>query len=203
MNFIFDPSLVLYLPLHKLDGGSFMSGDAYGHICTVTGALWTPQGRDLDGVDDDISLPNDIITSGSWSFWSWVNLDAQDDTRSTVFSLNGGRLVAYGGSAPFVNKWGWSGTSNIFGNTAIETGKWVFLGASMNTVGTLVSLYHNGVPDGSGSTTILYPTDFWLGSDRSTRYYFNGKHGESGFHNRVLSASEFQRNYLATKWRYQ
>ena len=54
MNFIFDPSLVLYLPLHQRDGSSFMSKDAYGHVCTVTGAVWTPEGRLFDGVDDYI-----------------------------------------------------------------------------------------------------------------------------------------------------
>ena len=41
MGFIFDPSLVLYLSLWKLDGDSFMSKDAYGHLCTVTGALYS------------------------------------------------------------------------------------------------------------------------------------------------------------------
>jgi len=50
-DFIFDPSLVLYLPLYQLDGWAFMSRDAYGHLCSVTGAKWTPQGRDLDEQD--------------------------------------------------------------------------------------------------------------------------------------------------------
>ena len=57
MDFIFDPSLVLYLPLYELDGASFMSKDAYGHLCTVTGATWTPRGRSFDGTDDHIALP--------------------------------------------------------------------------------------------------------------------------------------------------
>jgi len=55
-DFIFDPSLVLYLPLYKLDGASFMSQDAHGHLCTVTGALWTPQSRYFDGTDDYITV---------------------------------------------------------------------------------------------------------------------------------------------------
>ena len=48
-RFKLDPSLVLYLPLYELDGSSFRSRDAYGHLATVTGALWTPQGRTLMG----------------------------------------------------------------------------------------------------------------------------------------------------------
>ena len=62
MDFIFDPSLVLYLPLYQPDGASFASRDAYGHLCTVTGALWTPQGRTFDGADDIIDLGNNVQT---------------------------------------------------------------------------------------------------------------------------------------------
>jgi len=59
---ITDPNLVLYLPLHRLDGASFMSRDAYGHLCTVTGALWTPQGRSFDAVPDDyITVPDHSV----------------------------------------------------------------------------------------------------------------------------------------------
>ncbi len=52
-----DPYLALHLPLHELDGNSFMSKDAYGHLCTASGGLWTPQGRSFDGVDDRIEVP--------------------------------------------------------------------------------------------------------------------------------------------------
>ena len=52
MDFIFDPSLVLYLPLGQLDGTSFVSQDAYGHLCTVTGTVWGSRGRYFDGADD-------------------------------------------------------------------------------------------------------------------------------------------------------
>jgi hypothetical protein len=64
MDFVFDPSLVLYLPLWKLDGASFVSKDACGHSCTVTGALWRPNGYYLDG-DDYITLPL-VVTSAMW-----------------------------------------------------------------------------------------------------------------------------------------
>ena len=58
MDFIVDPSLVLYLPLYKKDGSSFVSGEGYGHLGTVSGALWRPNGRYFDGVDDKINLPD-------------------------------------------------------------------------------------------------------------------------------------------------
>src|SRR4030042_2091010 len=52
MDSILDPSLVLYLPLPKLDGASFISGDACGHPIVNSGAFWTPRGRSFDGIDD-------------------------------------------------------------------------------------------------------------------------------------------------------
>src|SRR3990167_5915362 len=62
-EFGLDPSLVLYLPLWKKDGSSFMSDDAYGHLATVTGATWGSQGRTFDGVDDLIEA-NTVTTGG-------------------------------------------------------------------------------------------------------------------------------------------
>jgi hypothetical protein len=58
VNLIHDPNLVLYLPLHKLDGSSLMTRDAYGNQSAVIGATWAPQGRNFDGSDDYIMVPN-------------------------------------------------------------------------------------------------------------------------------------------------
>ena len=57
-GFISDPSLVLYLPLYQLDGTAITSKDAYGHLCSVTGVTWRPDGRCFDGVDDEIDCGN-------------------------------------------------------------------------------------------------------------------------------------------------
>ena len=72
-DFIYDPYLALCLPLYMLDGASFMSRDAYGHLCTVTGALWRPNGRYFDGVDDLISIPShaslDTLATPAYIVW--------------------------------------------------------------------------------------------------------------------------------------
>ena len=99
-NFIYDPSLVLYLPLYKLDGSSFMDRSAYGHLCTVTGALWTPRGRNFDNVDDFISCgnPTQLQISGTTPFTMivWFNAD----------TLGGGNtLLAKDEGLGAVNKW--------------------------------------------------------------------------------------------------
>jgi hypothetical protein len=61
MDFILDPSLVLYLPLYERDGASFISRDLYGRSCTVTGTLWRPNGRYFDGTDDSINCGSDAV----------------------------------------------------------------------------------------------------------------------------------------------
>ena len=74
MDFIFDPSLALYLPLYELDGASFMSKDAYGHSCTAIGALWRPNGRWLDGINDYINCGADTSfdISGTMTLEVWM-----------------------------------------------------------------------------------------------------------------------------------
>jgi len=43
---------VLNLPLWGLRGSTFKSIDRYGHLCTVSGAVWVSKGRYFDGTDD-------------------------------------------------------------------------------------------------------------------------------------------------------
>lgn len=60
-RFIYDPECRFYLPLKRLDGNSFMSKDARGHLCTRSGALWGPDGWYFDGADDKIDCGSDFI----------------------------------------------------------------------------------------------------------------------------------------------
>jgi len=79
----FDPSLVLYLPLWKLDatsGGKITSQDAYGYLCTVTGAVWRPTGRYFDGADDE-------ITMGDTSTFAWLHGAADTTSFQSTISL--------------------------------------------------------------------------------------------------------------------
>ncbi len=58
-----DPSLALWAPLYELDGASFASKDAYGHLCTRSGAFWTPHGDNFDGTDDKITISHHAALS--------------------------------------------------------------------------------------------------------------------------------------------
>ena len=77
MEYISDPDMVLYLPLSRMDGASFMSRDAYGHTGTKIGALWTPQGTSFDGAYDIITVPDSDIFHGmnGLSVLGWIRFD--------------------------------------------------------------------------------------------------------------------------------
>ena len=98
MNDLFyDPYLKLYLPLWQLDGDSFIDRSAYGHLCTVTGALWRPDGRIVDGVDDRIGLGNPAaivdLTQGTTIAW-FKRTGAT--TSQVILGYGGGDVAAPG-----------------------------------------------------------------------------------------------------------
>jgi len=65
--------LVLYLPLWALKGASFKSVDAYQHACSVTGALWQPNGRYFGGEADNIDVGSAAsLECPSFTFACWV-----------------------------------------------------------------------------------------------------------------------------------
>src|SRR3989304_5596886 len=65
----------------------FLSDDAYGHLCTVTGALWTPQGYSFDG-DDYITVPHhtaiNFSKTSSFGVGSWINISSLAATRTII-----------------------------------------------------------------------------------------------------------------------
>ena len=215
MGFKCDSGLVLYLPFYELYGSSFMSKDAYGHLCTVTGALWTPRGRDFDGTDDKIVL-NDNLASSPLNFQSsdftvemWVQFISKTGIRSLfcrgLWGVDGFFFDLRGTN----NLWfafgsGYTGytVSGFFTDTAIGD----FVHLAFTKCGTILTGYNNLVP-----TTIATNAPNPASCARSTRFGiyetdinpFAGLMGEARAYNRALTPLEIQRNYLATKWRYQ
>ena len=219
MDFIFDPNLVLYLPLYQLDGSSFMSKDAYGHLCTVTGALWTPQGRDFDGTDDKITIPHTASLDNllPYSQIVWVKFD-----------------VGYGEAAPFILEKAGSGFahyiyvhaanahivfSRAFAETSalaqsdngiVPTGSFVCIGVSLSAL-KVPKIYYNGMElssyvtqtTGVGAITDDSGADLIIGNRSNQQRTLDGKIGEVWEYNKELSGGEFLHNYLATKWRYR
>jgi len=202
-HFAYDPNLVLYLPLYKLDGASFMSKDAYGHQATVTSALWTPQGRSFDGIDNTITIPAHAslaptaLTVICWiktstktmSFWSGYSAGG---ANGLGISIDGNGFVEV--SIPFV-------ALIVQGAVDVTTGVWVHCAVTKDASGNY-ALYIDGVADGTGSqVTAPLWADWVLG--KAELPYFNGTMGESLGWNRALSLAEILHNYQATKWRFR
>ena len=229
MDFRYDPSLVLYLPLWKRDGASFISDDAYGHTVTVTGALWGLNGRDFDKIDNLIncgSAPSiDNIFDGGGTVIAWIKPDSGgENDHGIIFDKMGGSAgcnyyltgEAAGKSKLRVFTF-WSGNNGYWttDNTVITFGDFAFVALTYNIDATANNpiFYVNttAYTVGDGLTENVAPTGtrssdaantLYVGNDAGTTYTFEGIIGEVWFFSRAFTPLEIQHNYLATKWRY-
>ncbi len=225
MDFIVDPGLVLYLPLYELDGASFASRDAYRHPCRVTGALWTPRGRNFDGSDDLIDCRNPaslVFGNGAsdspFSVLAWVKMD--DATNFAILTKGTAGKYEYGfhpvssdklhiecysgGGAAYI------GREYSAAMTPYE-GVWIFMAGSYDGKGASSGcrLYLNTerVDDTSiGAGTYVAMNNYGETAKVGRKWASTTARGlisEVWVFNRPLSVIELQRIYLATKWRYR
>ena len=218
-NFIYDPSLVLFLPLYELDGTSFMDKSHYGHLATVTGALWRPDGRSFDG-DDYINCGTaDILRqTGAQSMFAWIKPTSWDGTpgimgRGSMATSNtsqGGIGLFISAGVLYLQHNDGVTSSNTASAFTLSLNTWQYVGFTWDgttNAGGLV-FYLNEVADSKTcpvASIIANPTDddfFKLGRRSSLGGYFYGTIGEGLHHSRVLTASEAQQTRLVTKWRY-
>ena len=211
MDFIFDPSLVLYLPLYQLDGASFMSKDSYGHLCTVIGAVWTPNGRYFDGTDDYINCDDhaslDLTTA--FTLEAWVYHLATNVEMAIAKRVEGGdnAYQLYTDGNDKINLYiFWSGGGQtITGDTPITNDAWYHIAGTYDS--EYLKVYHQGVLDCTPvaeTHAVGVTTDpVRIGWGYSDAYAWYGNIGEARIYNRALTPQEIQHNYLATKWRYR
>ena len=208
-DFIVDNSLVLYLPLWALKGSTFKSVDRYGHLCTVTGALWKPNGREFDG-DDYIDCSTGAGTAlGDGCAAVTVELWFKtDDVTSSAGIFNLGDFSNSEGEVALI----------IFSNSLIFNMSNVAFSQSFAFTDT--ASWHHLVAEYTGSLGKLYldnvekishahSTDLDLNGLKtiiaayySTSYALDGRVGEVRIYNRVLSVAEITHNYNVTKFRY-
>ena len=209
MDFIFDRSLVLYLPLYQLDGASFISKDKHGHLCTVTGALWTPRGRSFDGVDDKIVLPTPAILdiTGNVTLEVWVTTDSISANMDVVSGYDGTDL-RFHLMFQTVNILNFYSGAAAGGNLASAPYS-AHLGNWTHAVGIYdgdTKIYVNGEYVAKATTPlapVTITTAIQLGERADGTVDFAGSIGEVRIYNRALTPPEIQHNYLATKWRYR
>lgn len=212
MNFVFDPSLVLYLPLYDLDGGSLMSKDTYGHLCTVSGASWRLSGRYFDGADDYVNCGNEssLQISQAITLEAFICLAVTPASQATIMgrrqASNDWQFAVNPSRRLYFTFWSGGVEKTALGpsNTALALENWYHVATTYD--GIKAAHYINGSQDKSadisgaidtGSTATL------VGAVNMTALVFQGIIGEVRLYRRVLTPAEIQRNYLATKWRYR
>ena len=212
MNFIYDPSLVLYLPLYELDGNSIMSRDACGHLSSVNGALWRPYGRYFDGTDDYIeaTITELNFTSEDFSIEAWFKV-AQVGADQVIFCRGEYQVGGYyfyvhsGNYLTFItNQAGSVQSSGSSAFVAVDT--WYHTVVTRS--GASVKIFVNGVEDtaaaGSHTDPVSSALTVKVGISWTNAWGdYKGNIGEIRIYNRVLTPQEIQQNYLATKWRYR
>ncbi len=194
-----------------LQGDSFLSLAHYRHLATVSGALWTPKGRSFDGVDDKIDLgsPVSLNITQELTVEAWVNA-AEDKETQWIFShgttSNNGWYLGWENTLEFYvgNKI----TSVLISQATPVINRWYHIVGTYSTAGSLASFYVDAALINTAALT--GPIDYTSATNNligymgtNTTRYFHGTIGEVRIYNRVLSVLERQRNYLATKWRYQ
>ena len=215
-DFIFDPSLVLYLPLYKLDSASLLSRDAYGHLCSVTGAVWRPGGRYFDGNDDFLSVPNQYslrLGDGSkGSVLVWINPATWQGGEAVIQlgDASGYYCGAYSifcnvaaGALRFVITEALGGDYQNLNATPPTTGNYHFLASTWDGALFWIGIDGEVVNSVSQTKKAQYKNtcDLWIGKSSSENY--KGFISEIWIFNRGLTPQEYKDIYLATKWRYQ
>ena len=210
-NWLLDSQLPLYLPFwdSRMKGSPIISQDIYSHSCPVTGAIWTPQGRSFDGIDDYNTVPNtaSLRITGNLTIEGWVKLNdnagweafaARFYTREFEARFHDGVMGFVDGDGANLNSY--TGTAAVGMNWAHVA--WV-RGATFNT-------YINGSLDKSqalGAYTVAAGTnDVIIGARKvaadPAAHFLNGIIGEVWVHGRALSLFEVQSHRLETMWRY-
>jgi len=215
MDFTFDPSLVLYLPLYQLDGASFMSKDAYGRLCTVTGALWRPNGTYFDGINDKIQISTGLwATHSMGTIMGWIlptssskvlsSADTATDTRYFDFTVTSNKVRITQRNNDVADQ---VETAAVLTTTE-------FHHIALTSNGTAYRLFVNGV-EYSPSVVAGANNGDWFADTanrdnvvigamvRTAPTYKEGTVGELLVYSRPLTPQEIQHNYLATKWRYR
>lgn len=212
-DWFLDPSLVFHLPLYQKDGDSFSSGDTHGYACTVAGALWTPEGRSFDGVDDQIVGP--VLPFASYSGMTILAWGSR--------TLTGRRFIVSSGYAPWQFQIGLAGTDRLSIELNIDgtyrhlandvsapqiqaSGDFYQMGFTHTLSGGLWTFYVNGLPYTSGiqaGASYQGSNAIRVGAHVGLTNFWGGILGEISIYNRALQVAEVQKHFIETTWRYK
>ena len=204
------PGLVAGYAFNEGTGTTTTDVSGNGHIGSITGATWTPQGRygsalSFDGVNDMVTvghsslldLPNGMTLS-AWIFPTahgngvWRNVLIKERFNGEIYNLysnvdtNVPTVYAVRSAAP-------GQPLDARGTVALPLNAWTHLAATHD--GTTLRLYVNGVQVGSRAMagSLLTSTGaLRIGGNSIWGEFFQGRIDEVRVYNRALSGAELQ-----------
>jgi hypothetical protein len=179
------------------------------HTGTINGATFDSAGYfDFDGVNDNINVGTNALTTGATTIEMWVRPSVSQSTGLADLNVGGSGLILYqigtiimmgfrgnpemrtsGGIAFVVNQW--------------QHITWVYNNGAKNSTASF-AIYKNAVAEttlttsgGIGGSTATNR----IGSDQ-TSAYSDSDIGEVRIYNRALTATEVSQNFNATRSKY-
>lgn len=220
MDFLHDPSLVLYLPLGDLDGDSIQDQSAYGHTCAVTNAtLYPGRGRYFGSANDVITVPktasiNNIFTGGATLIVE-LNPDSLGEANNGhILNKDDMSILALITlSSGFVKSrlyTVWSGDDGFWtsDDAVVPLGTRSTLAVTYNSdsTGNNPVFYLNGITVASteggtptGSITDDSGGDLLIGNRANLERDFDGLINNVWAYTRIFTPLEIQNHYLAAK----
>ncbi len=204
-----DLSCGLDLPLWKLDGAVIRDESAYGHLCTVSGASWTPRGRWFNDLDDVISVAhNNVLNVGQadLSFFGWFNRSNSANNGQIVSKRDGAgigyQVYIHGSGRPVMRlNDGVTTVETFLTASTYEDSLWhsfyAFFdyGATMNMYIDTTALTPLDISTVTGDTSNI--VSLAIGSNSWAGYI-----AEIVAYKKLATLSEYLNYRLATKWRY-
>ena len=172
-SYILSTLPVLYISGRRdFQGGTqqFLSDDAYGRLCTVTGVLWTGQGYKFDGIGDKITVPVPSLANSDFTIGCLAKRTATGAFHF-MCSLGAGGLANYDRIYLRYSDidgltYGIRGDSPVYTPKTPISGSLVFWMWSLNTTTLARNLYENGTLVASNTALSAYldtATSFHIG----------------------------------------
>ena len=161
-------AVAAYWKLNEGSGTSTADAGEDGFAGTLSGgAGWTTglfgsSAVNLDGVDDAVAATGPVLnTSRSYSVTAWVRPDEVKGSVSTVASIDGTQASPFALQNSSIGRWGFRVTASDTSNTgetlvgagppSATVGTWYHLAGVYDSAAGTLTLYVNGIREGSTS----------------------------------------------------